>query len=67
MIGPDSRLMTVNSKASASPRTCRFTANDDLTTSRLAHGQRATAYSTLRGNLVAPLDGDTYAQVVRWT
>lgn len=52
MIGPDSRLMTVNSQASASPRTCRFTANDDLPTPRLAHGQRATAYSTLRGNLV---------------
>ncbi|WOQ16463.1 hypothetical protein [Raineyella sp. W15-4] len=65
VIGPDSRLMTVNSKASASPRTCRFTANGDLTTPRLAHGQGTTAYSTLRGNLVSPLDGNTYAQVVK--
>lgn len=65
-IDPEGRLMTVNSKASASRLSCRVTQDGNLTAApRLGRGQASVLYSTQRANLVSPLDGDSYAQVVK--
>lgn len=64
-IDPQGRLLTVNSKATASPRTCRVTRDGQLTAPRIGRVQKAVGYSTERANLVSPLDGDSYAQVVK--
>lgn len=64
-IDPRGRLLTVNSKATASPRTCRVCRDGDLRKPRVARTQTSTNYSTLRANLVSPLEGDSYAQVVK--
>lgn len=64
-IGPEGRLLTVNSKATASPRSCRITADGHLSTPRVMRKQTATEYSTFRANLVSPLEGDSYAEVVK--
>lgn len=65
VVDPDGRLMTVNSKASMSPRTCRITRSGDLSKPRLERGQANIEYSTLRANLISPLGGDSFAQVVK--
>lgn len=64
-IDQEGRLLTVNSKATASPCSCRITREGHLSTPRIARNQTAMAYSTLRANLVSPLEGDSYAQVVK--
>ena len=50
-VDPDGRLVTVNSKASISPRACRITRSGDLSKPRLGRGQNLVDYSTLRANL----------------
>ena len=64
-VDPEGRLMTINSKATASPGTCRLLLDGRLTKPRIARLQRMTDYSTQRANLVCPLDSDSYAQVVK--
>jgi hypothetical protein len=64
-VDPAGRLLTVNSKAAVSPRNCRITQSGNLTKPRLTQGQNTVPYSTLRANLVSPLDGDSYAQAVK--
>ncbi|KQY06809.1 hypothetical protein ASD37_11690 [Mycobacterium sp. Root135] len=62
---PDGRLLTVNSKASVSPRSCTVTTTGDLSRPHIARGQRAVDYTTLRASLISPLDGDAYSQVMK--
>lgn len=65
-VSPDGRrLMTVNSKASASPRSCRITKAGHLSRPRLARGQASVEYSTERANLCSPIDGQSFLQVVK--
>jgi hypothetical protein len=64
-IDPTERFMTVNSKATISPRACRITRSGNLSTPRLAKGQNDRHYSTLRANLASPIAGDSFAQVVK--
>ncbi|GAB90158.1 hypothetical protein GORHZ_085_00250 [Gordonia rhizosphera NBRC 16068] len=64
-ISPDGRLMTVNSKASASRRSCRITVSGDLSRPRVARGQASIEYATKRAKLISPLDGDAFSQVVK--
>jgi hypothetical protein len=64
-VNPDGQLVTVNSKASLSNRTCRILNSGNLSTPRLARGQNRSDYSTLRAQLITPLDGGSFAQVVK--
>jgi|BarGraNGADG00312_2_1021985.scaffolds.fasta_scaffold03276_5 hypothetical protein len=64
-IDPQGRLVTVNSKATVSPRSCRIKRDGNLTNPRMGRGQSRVGYSTRRANLVSPLDGDSFAQVVK--
>lgn len=64
-IDPEGRLMTVNSKATASPCSCRITRDGNLSMPRIARTQTEVPYSTLRANLVSPFEGDSHAQVVK--
>lgn len=64
-VSPDDRLMTVNSKASASPRSCRITQAGNLSRPRLARGQASVEYSTERAKLCSPIDGQSFSQVVK--
>jgi hypothetical protein len=64
-IDPEGRLLTVNSKASVSARSCRETKTGGLSRPRITRHQRAIAYTTLRASLISPLDGDAYSQVVK--
>ena len=64
-IDPEGRLMTVNSKASISPRACRQLRSGDLSAPQIARRQRAMDYTTVRASLISPLDGDAFSQVVK--
>lgn len=64
-VDPGGRLVTVNSKASVSARSCRETKTGDLSKPRITRHQRAIDYTTLRASLISPLDGDAYSQVVK--
>ena len=64
-IDPNGRLMTINSKASISPRSCRTTHSGDLSVPRLGRSQNQIRYATYRANLISPLDGESFAQVVK--
>ncbi|MBP1822967.1 hypothetical protein [Mycobacterium sp. OAE908] len=64
-IDPEERLVTVNSKASVSARSCRETKTGDLSKPRITRYQRAIDYTTFRANLISTLDGDAYSQVVK--
>jgi len=64
-IDPQGRLVTVNSKAAISPHSCRIKRNGNLTNPRMGRGQSRVGYSTRRANLISPLEGDSFAQVVK--
>lgn len=64
-VDPEGRLVTVNSKATASPATCRMLTDGGLNFPCVPRRQRAMQYTTLRANLVSPLDGDAFAQIVK--
>lgn len=64
-VDPEGRLVTVNSKASVSARSCRQTKTGDLSKPRITSYQRAVDYTTLRASLISPLDGDAGSQVVK--
>lgn len=64
-VDPEGRLVTVNSKASVSVRSCRETRTGDLVAPQITRHQRAIAYTTVRASLVSPLDGDAYSQIVK--
>lgn len=64
-IDPQGRLVTVNSKAAISTHSCRVKRDGNLTNPRMSSGQRRVDYSTRRANLITPLDGDSFAQVVK--
>lgn len=65
VIDPDGRLITVNSKASVSSRTCRLTRDGDLKPPSL-RGQGDISYYSMRAGLISPLDGaETHGQVVK--
>lgn len=64
-IDPQGRLVTVNSKAAISRHACRIRRNGNLTNPRMGRGQRRVGYSTRRAHLISPLDGDSFAQVVK--
>ena len=57
--------MTVTSKATGSPSTCRLRVDGSLTKPRVPLSLRRVHSSTERANLVSPLDGDSFAQVVK--
>jgi hypothetical protein len=64
-IDPEQQLVTVNSKAAASPRACRQLHSGDLSTPQIGGRQRAIDYTTQRASLISPLDGDAFSQVVK--
>lgn len=64
-VDPHGRLVTVNSKAAISPHSCRIKRDGNLTNPRMSRGQRHVGYSTRRASLISPLDGDSFAQVVK--
>lgn len=64
-IDAEQRLLTVNSKASVSPRACRLLQSGDLSKPQIGRLQRAIDYTTQRASLISPLDGDAYSQVVK--
>ncbi|WP_293004541.1 hypothetical protein [Mycobacterium sp.] len=64
-IDPEQRLLTVNSKASVSPRVCRLLQSGDLSAPQIERRQRSVDYTTRRASLISPLDGDPYSQVVK--
>jgi hypothetical protein len=64
-IDPEGRLVTVNSKASIVPRSCRILRTGNLSRPRLARGQNKASYSTQRASLITPLDGESFSQVVK--
>ena len=65
VITPDGRLATVNSKAAYGNTSARVTADGNLSAPRMGSGQRDIAYSTTRAGLLSPLDGDSFAQVIK--
>ena len=64
-IDPQGRLVTVNSKATVSPHSCRIKRDGNLTNPRMGRGQTRANYSTRRATLISPLDGDSFAQVIK--
>jgi len=64
-IDPQGRLVTVNSKAAISRRSCRIKRDGNLTNPRMGRGQNRVEYSTRRANLISFLEGDSFAQVVK--
>lgn len=65
VIDPEGRLLTVNSKASVSPRTSRLTRDGNLSRPSL-RGQGGVEYYSMRAGLLSPLDGaQTHGQVVK--
>ncbi len=65
VIDPEGRLITVNSKASVSPRTSRLTREGNLKAPSI-RGQGAIDYYSLRAGLISPLDGgQTHGQVMK--
>lgn len=62
---PEGRLVTVNSKASISPRACRILTTGSLSSPRLGRGQNKVSYSTQRAGLITPLGGESFSQVVK--
>ncbi len=65
VIDPEGRLITVNSKATVSPRTSRVRADGNLVAPRL-RGQGEIDYYSMRAGLISPLHGaQTHGQVVK--
>lgn len=64
-IDPKGRLVTINSKATISPGTCRILKSGDLSRPKLARGQETVPYSTQRASLITPLNGESFSQVVK--
>lgn len=64
-IDPEGRLLTINSKASLSVLTCRILTTGNLSSPRLGRGQNQISYSTQRAGLITPLEGDSFAQVIK--
>ena len=63
---PDGRLVTVNSKATASPSGAGFDRHGDLRRPRISSRQRAVDYTSDRAELIDyPLDGDAASQVLK--
>lgn len=64
-IEPGGRLTTVNSKASITEKSCRLLRTGHLAAPRLARGQNKTYYATRRAQLISPIDGHAFAQVIK--
>jgi hypothetical protein len=64
-VTPDGRLVTVNSKATVSARASGFSREGDLRRPRVAKGQNAVDYTTVRGGLPSPIEGDVDGQVIK--
>lgn len=65
VIDPKGRLITVNSKATVSPRTSRVMADGNLSAPRL-RDQGEIDYYSMRAGLISPLDAaQTHGQVVK--
>lgn len=65
VIDPEGRLITVNSKATVSPRTSRVLRDGTLAAPRL-RDQGEIDYYSMRAGLISPLDGaQTHGQVVK--
>lgn len=64
-IDPGGRLVTVNTKASLSARSCLIRGDGNLSFPRMSTAQRSVAYSTRRASLVSPLGGDSFAQIIK--
>jgi len=65
VIDPDGRLLTVNSKAAVSVRSCRITAEGNLKPPAMRK-QSDVEYYSLRAGLISPLNGaQTHGQVVK--
>ncbi|WP_447707733.1 hypothetical protein [Mycobacterium sp. C31M] len=64
-VAPDRRLVTVNSKATVSPRASGTDRDGNLVRPRIAKGQNAVEYTTVRGGLSSPVDGEVDGQVLK--
>lgn len=64
-VDPEGRLVTINSKASITPRACGVLMTGNLSSPRLGSGQNKVSYSTQRAGLITPLDGESFSQVVK--
>jgi hypothetical protein len=64
-IDPHGRLVTVNTKATMSHRSCRLKRDGNLTRPQIGSAQRQVAYSTRRASLITPLSGDSFAQIAK--
>lgn len=65
VVDPEGRLITVNSKATISPRTSRLTAEGNLRAPSI-RGQNRIDYYSMRAGLISPLEGaETHGQVVK--
>lgn len=61
----EGRLVTVNSKATASPRASGTDCEGNLRRPRIAKGQRSVDYIRVRGGLPSPVDADLDGQVLK--
>lgn len=64
-VTPDGRMVTVNSKATVSPRASGVDRDGNLLRPRIAKGQNAVEYTTVRGGLPSPVDGEVDGQVLK--
>lgn len=64
-VTPDGRFVTVNSKATVSARTSGFGRDGNLRRPRIGKAQSALDYTTVRGGLQSPVDGEVDGQVLK--
>lgn len=64
-VTPDGRMVTVNSKATVSPGASGTDRDGNLVRPRIAKGQSTIEYTTARGGLPSPVDGEVDGQVLK--
>jgi hypothetical protein len=65
VVTPDGRLATVNSKATWARSPSGRRADGNLIAPRMPRQQRTVEYSTMRAGLLSPLEGDSYALILK--
>ena len=64
-VTPEGRMVTVNSKATVSPRASGTDRDGNLLPPRITKGKNAVEYTTVRGGLPSPVDGEVDGQVLK--
>ncbi len=64
-VTPEGRMVTANSKATVSPRASGTDRDGNLVRPRIAKGQNAVEYTTVRGGLPSPIDSEVDGQVLK--